>query len=471
MKVSWFLHLAVALGFVCTECKADPWPKDIDGQPLVLSTVDYHKKTVDQLVTIFMTHHDETEQVCKTQKEVDDWHKRHPGANPPVILHMEQSYTATELMRRGSKAKAAIPAMIQTLETPNATGKDWAIRVLSAVGDGSPTVVQALVRVLHKDDIGYEASMALINLSVNNTDVLPAVIAKLASDLDSPNAKYSTGVLEGIGADSRAAVPVLIQLLEHNNTCGQVVNILCSLGADAAPAVPALLQHYDQLKGDESFAQRRWVVITFGKIGPGAKDAVPLLLKAMRTSRPLDAAHALWRIDPQYTELAVQTARGELYRDNRIHWNSAAVAILGEIGSSAKSTVPLLLQALEPSPYNARSFNIAWTLWRIDPEQKAKVITVFEDLRLHPGYFPYQELPLDAVGALWQIQPERRDELRPAIVAGLRNNEMRVGWAEMKTLQPALTEISSDPRYSDLHTAAVLALRQINRARADEWTR
>jgi len=87
----------------------------------------------------------------------------------------------------------------------------------------------------------------------------------------------------------------LIRLLENAKACDLAVNTLGSIGPDAASAVPNLLR----------LGPRKWVIIALGRIGPAAKDAVPML-KDLRT---LDAARALWRIDPRYTQLALEVVQ------------------------------------------------------------------------------------------------------------------------------------------------------------------
>ena len=239
---------------------------------------------------------------------------------------------------------------------------------------------------------------------------------------------------------------------------------LGSIGSNAAPAVPALLRHYERLRGDDKFAQRSLLVITLGRIGPGASQAVPLLKDlTKRDYERLDAVCALWRIDPQFAQNAINIAVEELR-----FWKLNAIALLGEIGPPAKSRLPLLLEKLNSPPNNDQIlFNLAWAVWRIDPAQKQRILPVFERFRTSEGRYPCVELPVAAAGALWHVEPERREELRPAVIAMLKEWQKvpssRIGWAEMKPLQPALEGIRDDPKLGELHPWAVLALRQVNR--------
>lgn len=110
--------------------------------------------------------------------------------------------------------------------------------------------------------------------------------------------------------------------------------------------------------------------------------------------------------------------------------------------------------------------NVAWTLWRIDPQQEPRVVPVFQALRRRANSDPDHHLACGALGALWQIAPELRDELRLELVAMLKEckavrGRRRVS-LEMKTLLPALTEIANDANFQDLRPCAVMLIRSLN---------
>ena len=498
-KTSSYVGISAEQEELIALSKSLPTNSSSDERVALDAGLDSRMKTVHELVHIFMTNRDWTESLPK--KELDAWRRTSPYASPPVIIHEKQSDAAFELIQLGPQAKAAAPAMIRSLTNSefltrqwalnqksadisdaqlincDSLNRHWAIQVLQAIGSASPEVVPALVGELnkHQHETGYKAAEALIVISLTDTNVLPAVIANLESDPETPEAENSVRVLQGIGAESAAAVPVLIRLLERTNACDMVVSTLCAIGRNAAPAVPSLLHRYDQLQGDGNFAQRKWVVITLGRMGPAAKEAVPMLqgLRS-RNYESFDAVRALWRIDPEFTRPAISSACAIL-QAKATPDRPDALGLLGEIGPPARSAVPLLLRVLDAPLNEAIAFNAAWALWRIDPDQKAKVISVMETIRNQEARYPYTDLPVDAAGALWQLEPERRDELRPAILAMLKGWKetpgARIGWAEMKTLQPALADIANNPEYAELHPWAVLARRQINRARAEWWAR
>jgi hypothetical protein len=478
--------------------KTLPPGKESDGIAFISTGLDNRTRGSVELVKLFVTNRDWTEFL--PQKELDAWRKNRQYASPPVIIHEKQGDAAFHLMQLGPRARDAAPAIIQSLtnselltrqwatrqknieesqvQRADSMNRHWAIKILEAIGSASPEVVPALVGELHKSEYetGYKAAQALSIISLTDSNVLPAIIARLESDAELPAVKNSLRVLNGIGADARSAVPVLSRLLDTSDTFDLALSTLCAIGPDAAPAVPALVARYDQWRTDGSkFPQRKWIVITLGKIGPAAKEAIPTL-EGLRnhTYESFDAIRALWRIDPRFEPLAINAARQALQAGASPN-RTEAIALLGEIGPPAHAEVPLLLQVLDAPPNDAVAFNAAWALWRIDPDQKPKVISVMETISKQKARYPYTDLPLDAAGALWQIEPTQRNVLRPIILTMLKDWKetpgARIGWAEMKTLQPALEEIAHDPEYAELRPWAILAIRQINRARAEWWAR
>jgi HEAT repeat protein len=326
--------------------------------------LDSQTKTVHELVEVFMANRDWTESMQK--KELDAWQRTHPYNSPPVIIHEKQGDAAYQLSQLGPQAKVAAPAMALSLTNSDFLTHQWAlshkdadeehagfmnrhyaIQVLQAIGSASPEVVPALVCGLDDPKTGYEAANALIAISQTDTNILSAVIAKLESEPESPEAKNSVQVLSGIGSRAGASVPALIQLLVHAYACDEVVRTLGKIGSDAGPAVPYLLHLYDQSQGDGNFARRKQIVIALGKIGPAAKEAVPML-QGLR-NRPyesFDAVDALWRIDSQYTQLAINEACGIL-QARATPDRANAIKLLGDVGPPAQSAVPLIMNAAD----------------------------------------------------------------------------------------------------------------------------
>ena len=105
-----------------------------------------------------------------------------------------------------------------------------------------------------------------------------------------------------IGPAAKAAVPILVQLLQADHNEEKKLHAaaalaLAGIGREAEPSVPFLAQ---TLQEEDSQA-RQYAAYALGEIGPAAKIAVPLLIVAMHDKNGKVsgyAAIALNKIDP-----------------------------------------------------------------------------------------------------------------------------------------------------------------------------
>lgn len=143
------------------------------------------------------------------------------------------------------------------------------------------------------------------------------------------------------------------------------------------------------------------------------------------------------------------------------------MALLGDIGSEAETAAPILERALQSHPLDFRAFNAAWALWRIDPRQKLRARSIFAALRAQSdsGPNPDPGLQWSALGALWQMAPEMRDELRPDLLGVLEKwkTDPTTGRLrpEMRTLLPALAGWATDDNDPELRRWSRLMMRGI----------
>jgi len=127
---------------------------------------------------------------------------------------------------------------------------------------------------------------------------------------------------------------------------------LMGIGPKARAAVPALIEALDH----EHFHTRYWACRALREIGPGAKAAVPVLVRLLRDDLPSvrrHAAQALGGIGPEIGEEAIASLTAALEDPLEPVREDAAIA-LGKLGPSAKAAAPALEKALAKGPLAAR---------------------------------------------------------------------------------------------------------------------
>jgi HEAT repeat protein len=168
-------------------------------------------------------------------------------------------------------------------------------------------------------------------------------------------------------------LPALIEALKrpHKKDApeyrGDVALAIALLGPTAKPAVPALTAVYketlgrkeatalqtEQLPGQisEELRIQIEVIRALGDIGPGAQEAQPLIMAALKDANPLlrvNAALALWRVGgPAKDAVSVLTDIAGAPSDNDIiRTRGYAAQCLGLIGPAAATAAPTLAKLM-----------------------------------------------------------------------------------------------------------------------------
>jgi HEAT repeat protein len=154
--------------------------------------------------------------------------------------------------------------------------------------------------------------------------------------------------------------------------------VLSDLGPQAESAVPELIEIYDHSR---SVMAQRTIPAVFGSIGPGARRAVPLLVRnSTHTDEGVrrSAISALGGIHAE-PEQAVP-ALVKALQDPSAPVRTAAFRALDKFGTEARAAFPALLEFRKDLSKNVRSgsfpnfpgydfrSDIDRALWRIDPE-------------------------------------------------------------------------------------------------------
>ena len=202
--------------------------------------------------------------------------------------HVRRASARNALASLGGAAKPAVPLLVQM-----AGARDKDVRVRAGA-------LNVLMR------LGREANEAV-----------PGLIEVLQAKADDMEIKSGVcGVLAAIGPEARPAVPALIAALKEKGPGRMIVNGIWAGGNEMpeADSVTAAVSLFAPAAG------------ALGRIGPGAKEAVPALLQALdNEDREIreSARKALKRIDPTAVPSA-ETSAPEMHLFNpQSPWSKA----------------------------------------------------------------------------------------------------------------------------------------------------
>ncbi|MDP7162361.1 MAG: HEAT repeat domain-containing protein, partial [Phycisphaerae bacterium] len=243
--------------------------------------------------------------------------------------------------------KAVYP-LIKALRDKDRSVHCNAARALGRMGPGARRAVPALIRVLHW------------NPNLKNPPTWPNMKLR-AKALDA---------LGEIGPVAKRAIPRMIKLMDIGTEQMRIhggrvkvrtggghapVNVRISaarafgkMGPVAGPAVPILIKNLKH----KNAKVRRTATLALGQIGSAAEAAVPVLIKELK-EKPLEGAEALSGIGPKAAAATPALVETLKHKDWRVR--ETAARALGKIGPAAKAAVPQLTEALKDENTEVRA--------------------------------------------------------------------------------------------------------------------
>jgi len=335
----------------------------------------------------------------------------------------EAAFVALEEMSGAALASQAA-RLAAILETGDWPAQCYAARLLELTGKGArivaPRVQRAATKALAdgRQTSVVMLSRALAGIGPGNAPALVATLGKELCGNDPARQLLSLKALGVLGADAGAAIPAIAPMLKNPDAeiRAQAARVLSRHGPASAAAVPLLAAN---LAHEKPFVARE-SARALAAVGPGAAPAVPALRAAVKRRErgvPEDSVAALGAIGPgaaaAYDDLAAllisddprtirSNPRGKQISNQAelaiASMGSHAVAplvkmipdsdkgpiaakILGRMGPTAKSAVPLLIQTLDRVSRDRRktkmTSSVAAALVKIDPSSADKAIPVF----------------------------------------------------------------------------------------------
>jgi HEAT repeat protein len=212
-------------------------------------------------------------------------------------LESENPIDQDEGPRRLKEGKAAaVPVLIDLTRCDSANVRVQAISILARLKQDAFPATDALLTLLADPDIYVRqtAARALGEIHPDDPRVVPALLEKLAGD------EKATAIrpLSEYGANAKAAVPRLIELLENDpdpNLQWEAARTLGKIGPDAQAAIPSLIKALKSTSG----TLREHAAETLGELQ--ATVAVPDLIAVLDDSDPRvrrDTIRALGQLGP-----------------------------------------------------------------------------------------------------------------------------------------------------------------------------
>lgn len=237
-------------------------------------------------------------------------------------------------------AEPDLPRLIEELGAGQADVRCRALTELAECGAAARPALEAMIEALQDEvpEVRAAAAMALGRLALEPDTVLPKLI-KLFDDqaiVQADNVVGEVWYFAGIAAGNYGdvVVPSLIELLKNGNSRQRIGASLsiCVLGPAAKDVLPALIE---ALRSSDLDTRRPALMSALLSLGPEAKPAMPLMLEFLD--------------DPDF------------------HTQYWACRVFGAIGPEAKVAVPKLLPLVRTGVVSVRR-NAAAALGRIGPE-------------------------------------------------------------------------------------------------------
>ncbi len=247
---------------------------------------------------------------------IDDLGERHvAGAKVTPVLQklladkdaQVRWRSARALGDYGGQAMSAAPELRKLLKDSDAIVQYHAAVALGRVGDTSDETVQALVTAATSKDarIARAAIAAIRELETGRERVVKALGEVLKSDDDA----VVLHALEALVEHGAEAVPTLNEALKRPETAYLACTAIEHIGADAKATVPALTELIGKTKHSHLLIQ---ALLALASIGPDAASAAPKIVPLLETSTdatvPVAAAYALGSINAKGSDGALRRA-------------------------------------------------------------------------------------------------------------------------------------------------------------------
>lgn len=314
----------------------------------------------------------------------------------------------------GSQAVSAVPFLIKALKDSYGEVRHFAALSLKRIGPQASSAIPSLIEALNdtNNNVRVEASSALGVFGEQSSSAIPILINFIKRK--DRNIRYSA--TETLGKIGKPAIPVLMEILHDEDEVvrSSAITALGMIGEKATSAIPEITKKLQ----DSSIIVRRSAAEALGKIGTTSTHDIPALIKSLKEKDN--------RIQKAATESLIKIGKQaipdlvEMVSDSDYIIRRKIIEIIGEIGESAVSAIPRLIEVLKDEnervckPYAARA------LGKIGQKTARTVPILIETLNDKSEY-----LRIATMEALLLLGP-KADSAVPEMIKALKNWKIRI---------------------------------------------
>lgn len=333
--------------------------------------------------------------------------------------------------------EAALPVLRKLVKEGGRTGQEAAINALGILGPEAKAIVPDLIEMLRHPRSGRDVlheKTAITLARIDPETAIPFLVRGICGEASSARYPYYE-TLKSLGPKGATAAPALVSMLKNDNDIETrwAANLLAGMGQ---AAVPHLIEALQDALGSQAVELSSIFLTVLGRLGPEAREAVPVLLELAQDRRPelrMPAIRALGNIapnDPAAFAL-LKNALGDPDPEVRCR---AALA-LGKAGLEA---IPALEAALRDADAEVRCATVM-AFRTLGHGSTAALLVALKD-----EHFEVRRLAVLSLDAMDRFnthhEPENSSRAQTALITALEDSDKTVRWLAAAALSNRLRQ-------------------------------
>src|SRR5262245_12418309 len=273
-----------------------------------------------------------------------------------VLLCVLASSQLTQIHAAGPQKPASLAESLDRLKSKDPAVRRSAVQAIGALGPTAKDATPVLLNLLRSSELLFEIQDAFAKIG---EAAVPALTDAWRTG-DRAVQDCVVLALRGMGPKAQSMATLLADRLKTDKGfIVALVQVLGKMGPGAKDAVPVLAERLEKAGPREDHV-RVQVMKARGPNGPDAKAVAPLMvrqLKFLPTSAPFNAPPPQSEGMASIARLGAGVAAGiaELLEDSDPEVRRSAIMVLGTMGPAAKDAIPALRAELQAKDKETRT--------------------------------------------------------------------------------------------------------------------